>query len=172
MSPITPTINELEQLLIQPGDLPAGFTAGQVREQAPGMFSELPRPQICIYQQLVLGDTQAGGVTLLVYSDLVQAKKSFEGIVSGFALDDDQSLYKQSCDAIDGIGESCTQFLGRAQSAELLGMPLKDMGDITSIRDVIVSHVRMVGTADPKDLQSYLRRLDRRISQYIGAHNK
>ncbi|MDP2885865.1 MAG: hypothetical protein Q8P51_12685 [Ignavibacteria bacterium] len=172
MSPLTPTLQELEKLLIQSGDLPAGFTGGQVREQAPGMFSELPKPNFSIYQQLVLRGEQAGGVTLLVYPDSVKAREAFQGIVSGFAPTEDQSLYKQSIGTVDNIGESCTQCLGLAQSEELLGMPLKDMGDIVSIRKAIISHVRMTGTADPQDLQSYLRRLDRRIAQYIGVHEK
>jgi hypothetical protein len=43
---------QLESIIIQEGDLPAGFSEAQIRDEAPERFRELPEAQNTIYQQL------------------------------------------------------------------------------------------------------------------------
>ncbi|MCX6120979.1 MAG: hypothetical protein NTX44_05125 [Ignavibacteriales bacterium] len=157
------TYDQLESLLIQPGDLPVGFAGGQIRDEVPAMFSELPKPEVSIYQQLAFKGEIAGGIALFICSDNDTAKKSFSIIVSGFGQSEEDDLYKRSVESVKTIGEQCAQVISHALTPELLGVPLNDNGDLAFVRKSIVVHIRMVGTSDSIDLQTYAKRLDQRI---------
>jgi len=59
-----PTV-DLESIVIRPGDLPAGFSAAQVRDKPPAMFNQVPDPDRAIYQQLEHRGGTGGGITIL-----------------------------------------------------------------------------------------------------------
>ena len=167
MSNRNTAISDLEPLLIQLGDLPPGFSGAQVREKAPGMFSELPKPEKAISQQLARKDKLAGGITVLLYAESSAASKAFSLIVKGFGPGGENDLFKRAVHSLDNIGEKCTLSTRQPKNPDLLGVPLDNSSDLVFVRCCGVIHIRMVGTAEPDDIASYAVRLDRRLMQVI-----
>jgi len=71
-TPIPLSELNLEDILIKPGDLPAGFSGGQIKDVLPGVFDKLnvPKADQFIFQQLVRNGDLTGGVVLLLFTSL------------------------------------------------------------------------------------------------------
>ncbi len=78
---------DLEPLLIQSGDLPAGFSGSQVRDRAPDMFKEVPTPQKAISQQLQRNGSATGTVTVLLYDSADDVAKAYSLTAAGLSTD-------------------------------------------------------------------------------------
>jgi hypothetical protein len=148
---------DLESILIQPGDLPAGYSGAQIREQAPEMFSKLPRADVSIYQQLAKNGDAAGGITVFLYSQSEHVSKAYSLIVSGFGTSEDNSLFKKVTQPLPGIGEECT-----ATSMEAKQPYIQNACDLAFVRSSAVVHIRM-SNATEADIASYAKRLDKRL---------
>jgi len=76
---------DLEPLLIQPGDLPAGFRGAQVCDTISGYLErDAPAPDNFIWQQLERDAERAGRIAIIVYDDPELAKEAYDAIVDGF----------------------------------------------------------------------------------------
>ncbi len=73
---------DLEPLLVQSGDLPAGLFPAQV-SNSPSLADGLPAPDNQIYQEFSDISGSAGGVTVFLYEDLDKANSSFDIIQAG-----------------------------------------------------------------------------------------
>lgn len=71
----TSTPVNLESLIIQPGDLPAGLTAAQVLDTRPPAYDQMGMPQASkiIFQRLARGDAPGGFVVVSLYDNPANA---------------------------------------------------------------------------------------------------
>lgn len=71
----TPTPVNLESLIIQSGDLPAGLTAAQVLDTRPPAYDQIGMPQASkiIFQRLARGDAPGGFVVVSLYDNPANA---------------------------------------------------------------------------------------------------
>jgi len=152
---------DLESILIRPGDLPAGYSGAQIREQVPEMFSELPRGDASIYQQLAKNGNSAGGITIFLYSQSAHVSKAYSLIVSGFGASEDNSLFKKVTQSLPDIGEKCTVTAMKGKQPYI-----QDACDLAFVRSSAVVHIRMSNTAEV-DIASYAKRLDKRLQNLL-----
>src|SRR3990170_375065 len=64
LTPIPFSEIDFEPLLIQPGDLPAGISAAQIRDSVTDDLSRVPKAERVIYQQLEKGDKSGGKIVV------------------------------------------------------------------------------------------------------------
>jgi len=148
VSPLGDSVSRIpESLLVQPGDLPAGLSGGQVRETAPAMFKSLPIAQTTIYQQLARHGSAIGGVAVFVYNSGPKLDIAYAEIVRGM-----------DSNPAPGIGE-------RAQIATTqIGEP---SFDLVSARCGYVFHIRISGAGVEDNITSYAKRLDKRLASAL-----
>ncbi len=140
---------DLESLLIQSGDLPAGYSGGQVRSGAPAMFDELPPAIADISQQFEHNGGPAGGVTIFLYSTVALVRSGYQAILAGFG---DDTVARVT------VGE-------QARMVET-GFGF-DGADIVFTRCAAVVHVRMTDGADAASVTAYAERLDDRLQPVV-----
>lgn len=142
---------QLEPLLVQSGDLPAGVGGAQVRETPPEMFNALTVGEQRIYQQLERSSSPAGGVAVFLYSDAEARTKAYVTLSEG--------LGETARDA-PGIGEearvSALDFPGIIKSTDLLFR-----------RCAAVVHIRISGDTDTAPITAYAERLDKRLQEAV-----
>ena len=142
-TPAPLTALTLTPILVQPGDLPAGFSAAQVRDAPPGMFDDLPAWGWAVYQQLARGDDTGGGITVISYDDTGALADAYNLVRSGMG------------DALE------MDDLGERAALTMLGFG-PGGGDVAFTRCGLLIHIRMVG-ADRDGLTAYAQRLDKRL---------
>jgi len=145
---------ELEPLLIQPGDLPAGFSGAQVRDVAPGMFDETPTAENAISQQFERGGDTAGGVAVLLYDSKSEIEEAYALFVSGMA---------GNVQTVTGVGE---QAAVSVWSLSVLGITRKG-SELLFIRCGAVAHIRMADVVDIDTITAYAKRLDSRLEPVV-----
>ena len=141
---------DLESIIIEDGDLPAGFSGAQIRDVAPGMFRDLPLAQNTVYQQLEKNGETAGGIAIFLYDSQENVEEAYNLIVDG--MTDDAELS-------NNVGEKATTL---SMSMTALGITTK-AAEIVFVRCGAVVHIRMTGTSDVDSVVAYAKRLDRRI---------
>ena len=82
-TPIPFSAFDLEDLLIQQNDLPAGYSGAQVGNTAPEMFGGIPKADYIIYQQFQKNGESAGGVTVFLYESIQSVDKAYQVIAVG-----------------------------------------------------------------------------------------
>lgn len=147
-APAVPTAIPLEQidlepLLVQSGDLPAGTTGAQVRDTAPAMFKDIPAATNTAYQQLATGAKQTGGVAVFLYADAAPRDAAYQAIATGMGSDTSAPT----------IGE---------RAALSAGGDILPFSDLLFQRCRAVAHIRMTGS-DAAAIESYAKRLDKRL---------
>lgn len=138
---------DLEPLLIQPGDLPAGITGAQVKDVAPPAFKAYPPATKAIDQRLQRDGETIGGIVVLLYEEqsaLEQAK-----ILATTTSEVSRPL--------DSVGEGGKAFLG----SDLL--PLRG---VTFVRCRAIADVSM-GRVAIEEVIAYAKRLDRRLAGVV-----
>ena len=147
--PPRPADVDLEPLLIQAGDLPAGMTGAQVRDTAPAMFDAVPKPDKAAYQQLQKNGSQVGGVTVLLYSAGDALSQAYTTVVDG--MDD-------NAQPIAGVGEKAV-----VSENEVL----VKLVEFAFTRCSALAHVRMVFSGNRDEVTAYAKRLDTRLQSAI-----
>ena len=158
-STLTPTDVQLaeislDEILIQFGDLPAGYSGGQIRYVAPAMFNEMPPAEYTIYQQFAKSSDVSGGVTVFLYKSPQEIEEAFVNTVDGMG---------DSAKIVEGIGE---KGVITYTSMTVLGSKT-EFGDIVFTRCNAVVHVRMTDIPDEIALSSYATRLDNRLIEIL-----
>lgn len=135
----------LEPLLIQSGDLPAGMSAGQVSENIPPIYADAPKPVRFIRQQFARGDEPAGAIAVLIYDQAAERDQAYTTISNGMG----------GATPLPDIAE-------RAGFSYLnIGLPSYDF---VFQRCRAIVHMRMVGESLSADnLEAYAKRLDSRL---------
>lgn len=140
---------DLEPLLIQSGDLPAGLSGAQVKDEAPAMFAGVPHPTKAIDQRFQRAGDTAGGITVLLYQSDADRDVAYADVVKGLG---------KGAVAQNGVGE-------RAMAVN--NTDLLEFVDLTFVRCHAVVHIRFSGTSEPSDAAAYAKRLDKRLSSVV-----
>jgi len=162
-TPIPLSELDLEPLLIQPGDLPAGFSGAQIKDVAPSMFDDLPAAENTIDQRFERGGDTAGGVTVFLYGSTSKIEEAYALLMSIEAdyvalLTDDMNVQ-----TVTGVGE---QAIVSVVSLSMGGFTLES-SDLDFVRCSAVVHIRMVGVADIDTIRAYAKRLDKRLEPVV-----
>jgi len=140
---------DLEPLLIQAGDLPAGVTGAQVRDTPPKMFDGMPKAAKAVYQQLAQGNQQTGGVAVFLYETGVDAGYAFAAKGMG------------DVDPVADVGE-------QAIVTKAADNPALNFVDLLFRRCAAVVHTRMSGADLDRDTAAaYAKRLDARLKPVV-----
>lgn len=145
---------DLEPILIQPGDLPAGYTGAQVRKMAPEMFEELPPYEAVFYQQFEHEGDVAGGVTVFAFNEPKRLDLAYKKILSGFGEDSRTTT---------GLGDRASYV---SHSTSLLGIDFKFI-DLAFSRCSYIAHVRFTDTDNLTEAKSYAVRLQERLDPLL-----
>lgn len=145
---------QLEPLLVQPGDLPAGFSGAQVKSVAPEMFKNFPSPQRAIDQRFEHEGETGGGVVVLLYEQQADRDRAYAMLVDGIS-DDAQP--------VADLGE---QSIAHGMELEAAGMNIKST-DLGFVRCQAIVHVRLTDTSNVAEAAEYAKRLDKRLSPLV-----
>ena len=143
------THSKLHTLLVQPGDLPAGFSAAQLRDKPPAMFDKLPASSFRLYQQLEYKGGTGGGVTLFMYDSKQDRERAYSLLSEGM----------EHPPGREGIGEKAC-----GVAAKLSAIIVST--DLLFTRCLAVVHVRF-STDDLPSADAYAKRLDRRLQPVV-----
>jgi len=164
-TPIPLSELRLEPLLIQPGDLPAGFSGAQVKDVAPSLFDDLPTAENTIDQRFERGGDTAGGVTVFLYDSTSEIEEAYALIMS---IEADSSIMGgMNVQAVAGVGE---QAIVSVLSLSVWGFTLES-SDLAFIRCNAVVHIGMVGVVDIDTIKAYAKRLDSRLEPVVCQSN-
>ena len=166
-TPIPLSELRLEPLLIQPGDLPAGFSVAQVKDVAPSMFDDLPSAENTIDQRFERGGDTAGGVTVFLYDSTSEIEEAYALLMSIEA--DYVALLTggMNVQTVTGVGE---QAIVSVLSLSVGGFTLES-SDLAFIRCNAVVHIRMAGVVDIDTIKAYAKRLDSRLEPVVCQSN-
>lgn len=139
---------DLEPLLIQNGDLPAGFSGAQIKDEAPAMFDKAPKPVKAIDQRLASKDDNAGGIVALLYETPEDTVKAYDMVVDGMG---------DKVKALEGVGEKASVMADTLAAANL------SFSEGAFYRCGAVVHIRFVGIEDADAVEAYAKRLDKRL---------
>jgi hypothetical protein len=144
----------LEQQLIQPGDLPESFTAGTPGSTVPDRFKDFPPAQYQASVELTTGGSWAGNATVFLYSSADDIDKAFNP--EGKTYDDSKAL--------DGLGEK-SSFL-KFSIPYGTGASTIDAVNAFWIRCSAVVEIRLI-TPDEEVVKRYALALDGRIAPAV-----
>lgn len=146
------TALDLEPLLIQPGDLPAGVVGSQVKDKAPPVFKDVPPPMKAIDQRFGLADGAIiGGVTVLLYDSPADLEKAYAVVVKGMG----SSAYPST-----EVGDK-TRIGG-------LTVRTQRIAEVTFVRCHALVSVSLSATPQPDDdTLTYAKRLDKRLTPLV-----
>lgn len=165
-TPIPLSELDLEPLLIQPGDLPAGFSGAQVKDVAPSLFDDLPTAENTMDQRFERGGDTAGGVTVFLYDSTSEIEEAYALIMS---IEADYALIMggMNVQTVAGVGE---QAIVSVLSLPVGGFTLES-SDLAFIRCNAVVHIRMADVVDIDTIRVYAKRLDSRLESVVCQSN-
>ena len=151
--------SQLEALVIQDGDLPAGFRPAQVRDIPPSMFYGLPPWRLLLYRQLEHEGRGAGGVTIVYFHSPSDLDTGYEVIAEGMRVEDQANglLYVASR-PLPIVGDRALIAAGEV----LIPLIRHTLGDIVFTRGDALVHVRLSHAA-VEGLIALARRIDARL---------
>lgn len=137
---------DLEPLLIQSGDLPAGLTGAQVLDSVPPAYQQMQMPaaEKLIFQRLARGSDPGGYVVVSLYGDAAKRTDAYVKITT-----DMRTLGALTMP--EDIGETAA-----LHSDTLFG------GHVAFQRCAAVVEVLLTGT-DAQEVAAYAKRLDTRL---------
>jgi hypothetical protein len=146
------TALDLESLLIQPGDLPAGVVGSQVKDKAPPVFKDVPLPVKAIDQRFGLADGAIiGGVTVLLYDSPTDLEKAYAVVIKG-------------------MGSSAYPSTEVGDKARIGGLTARTqrIAEVSFVRCHALVSVSLSETPQPDDdTLTYAKRLDRRLTPLV-----
>jgi hypothetical protein len=181
---------DLEPILIQSGDLPAGYSGAQVRSVLPGMFDGLPETDNSVYQQFEKDGGPAGGIAIALYESLDDQVKAYQIILDGMLTEDSiEALEKEFGSSPLGIAFSFPDDVGEEAYAvgdyrkiddqdplwmqDLKRETANDSSEVLFRRCDAVVHIRFAGygylgtetsaASIRDDAIAYAQRLDKRL---------
>ena len=149
----------LESILIKPGDLPEGYTGGQVSDTLPTYLDGLAYPVKQIYQEFNNNNVSAGGVAVMVFND----DSSLSNTLFGLAY------ILGPSELVDINGETmyltkdlfCSATVSGTYRAEIEGMD----GYFKRCNRIV--HDRMIGKLDQDYITAYAEKLDERLTPLV-----
>lgn len=156
-TPIPLSELDLEPLLIQAGDLPAGLSGAQVRDDPPMAFKDVPSGDNMIWQQFQRGQDPAGYVAVFVYEDAAQVDQAYEAMKDML---------------VNGHAEESQDVGDRLHTDWYSSMFSESMGGIDSAHGVFTHchaavFIQFHDTTDVAAVSAYAKRLDARLEPLI-----
>jgi hypothetical protein len=144
---------DIASILVQPGDLPAGYSGTQVRSDPSAMFEGIHQPVNQIYQQFECNNGSAGGIAFFVYDKQLNADNAYNLILGGMG---------ETTESVPNIGVR----------ARILSMDLSAIGgaenlELLFFRRNTVIHIRMSDTTNKDYITSYAQKLDERFTPLV-----
>lgn len=133
----------LNSILIQQGDLPAGFSGDQILYSAPGMYKKLPVADNTIFQQIAKMGESYGSVAVFLFEDKEKITSAYNQIVTDML----------GTHPVKGIGEK----------AYVSG----NLDNIAFVRLNAVVHIHAYLPSDA-DIPAYAARLDSRLEKLLN----
>lgn len=143
---------KIESIVIEEGDLPAGFSGAQIRDSAPGMFRDLPSAQNTLYQQLQKDGDVAGFITIFLYDSKEDIENAYDLTVSG--MTDEAELSSE-------VGEKATVLF--IPSIRAVGT---DIAAVAFVRCSAFVYINM-STRSEDSVIAYAKRLDGRLERLV-----
>ena len=158
-TPIPPTMIpiadlDLSSILVQPNDLPAGYSEAQIRSTAPAMFNDIPESKNQIYQQFEHDGDAAGGVGVFIYDNQLDADNAYNTILDGMG---------DGTESVSNIGVRARMAL---MDMTLSGMNIQN-SELLFYRCNTVVHIRMTDSSNPDYVISFAQRLDERLTPLV-----
>jgi len=158
---------DLESLLVLSGDLPAGLTGAQVRDQVPEMFKDIGGYDNAIFREFERNGKHIGGVTIFLYESLDALDVAYDSIgdfgeSGGKEIKNTGGEMKITVGNIPDVGEEAKYWV---VEGSFLGISL-DGADLAFTRCHSVVHIR-VDTANIDVIVAYAKRLDKRITELV-----
>lgn len=145
---------DLEPLLVQSGDLPAGLTGAQVKDIAPEMFATFPKPTKVIDQRFQRNNQTAGGVTVLLYETVPEREQAYGALMTGLGKD---------AKPLEGTGEQ-----GSATTLDVTVATIHLQTVALGFRRcTALVYITLAGTATLSDGDAYAKRLDKRLTPLV-----
>jgi hypothetical protein len=150
-TPIPLSKESVVPVLIQSGDLPAGFSGAQFREEPLFIHGKLPVAKLIISQQFAKGDNDGGGVTVYIYQQSTDVQKTYEVISDGLPDLTDSDLAA-----------------GEKSSGESTLVPgLIDSTAFAFIRCSAAVYIQMDGVHNLSAIVPYAKNIDKRLTPLI-----
>ena len=136
---------DLESILIQPGDLPAGYTGAQISKSLGDVFKGVPQSINQASQQFEQNDRYAGGVGVAIFSKQTDPNDVYE--IVGWS--DGKS--------VPNLGEK----------SEVEIDTYLDVVNLKFIRCSAVVNIQFYNTTDFVSVIAYAQRLDERLTPLV-----
>lgn len=156
---------ELESLLVQAGDLPAGVSAAQVRSTLPEMFDGISEPDAAIFQQFEKDNDVAGGVSVLLYSKPAALQDGYNYLIDGMDSDAAVEGLSSTIRSAD-VGDGQIEAIVTEMRLSAAGVTF-ELNEIVFSRCSALVHIRMTGGVGIAGITAYAERLDRRLESAV-----
>jgi hypothetical protein len=154
-----PELN-LESILVQNGDLPAGYSTGQITEVRNDRYKWITNKGVYnISQQIVTNIDDSSKVTVFVYDDIEQVNIAYSQQANSFGENTKISIVGEFTD----IGEKATYIL----------IDVVEYGDELDVAEIVFTRcnalvlIRFGYTHELEYLENYANRLDKRLSKLV-----
>jgi hypothetical protein len=154
---------DLSDVIIISGDLPSGYSSGQIRTEPPEMFKNVNKFENVINQQFEQNGKHAGGTTIFLIEDMKDLEEAYKNISSEFGEEMKTENISAEINYLDMIGEQAKYSIVKTS---LLGIKTENI-DLVFTRCQSVTHIRMSNTSDLENVISYAKRLEKRLSEII-----
>ena len=144
---------DIESLVIQDGDLPAGMSGGQIFGEAPKVLAGAPEPATIIRQELADGSDTVGSVTIGLYETSAYVERTYKILLGG--LGDEE--------AVDGLGDEAA---ASSFSASVAGTDVESVA-LAFYRCSAVVYIVFSNTSDADVAIAYAKRLDKRLAETV-----
>lgn len=161
-SPIPLSQINLENLLLQDGDLPTVFVGQQVISRPPVDIGSVPSPDQAINRAFRAGDFASDGVTILLYESAFDLERAYD-IVVGIISESAQPR------ALAQVGESAVLTEETSDpSLMLVGIPPATSAKVVFIRCHALVYIDLFASeADANVAADYARRIDQRLQPVV-----
>lgn len=168
-TPVSLAEIDLKPLLIQPGDLPAGMSGGQVTSARPpnpgpgSVFKGLPMSDNEIAQEFQGKGGEGGWVMVFLYKSSHDLATAYDLMVDGLwgSWQDPEGSATSAKKALADVGEKATI---ATVDYRVNRWPFKDHAVIVFIRCNAVVQIQWSGAEVAEAAISYAKRLDQRLS--------
>jgi hypothetical protein len=146
----------LESLLIQDGDLPLGYSGGDVYSVPSGAFNWLSDKGIKNFKQdIIYGGNPVGNVTVFLYDDISLVGSTFTQMVDSMGYYKSQNLIE--------VGEKSNYMTA---SRDVLGVKVEVM-QLVFLRCQAVINILITNSSDTDNLANYGSELDKRLTKLV-----
>jgi len=147
--------------LVQAGDLPSEFSGGPIEKSAPPIFRNLPKADLQVFQQIVVGDRRKGGVGVFLYRHPARRDAAYRFLAKGIGPVGKEPFSEVS-EAPAGLGKR-----GLVDISIPASRAVKGSGTVLFQRCSAVVHLVVGNDPDASAAVSFAQRLDERLTSIV-----